>query len=139
MHVCNCAAQTEPLEKIGGMVLANACGPCIGQWNRQDIKKGEKNTIVTSYNRNFTGRNDANPQTHAFVASPEIVTALALAGTLEFNPETDMLVGKDGVEFKLDSPYGDELPESGFDPGSDTYQEPPPDGSGVHVDVAPTR
>ena len=127
------------MEDIGGLVLANACGPCIGQWNRQDIEKGEKNTIVTSYNRNFTGRNDANPETHAFVASPEIVTALALAGTLEFNPETDTLTGADGKAFKLDSPYGDELPSKGFDPGSDTYQEPPPDGSGLTVDVAPDR
>ena len=120
------------MSDIGGIVLANACGPCIGQWNRQDVKKGEKNTIVTSYNRNFTGRNDANPATHAFVASPEvsempiaiiimlfnyvhgvlqIVTALALAGTLEFNPETDSLTGTNGEKFKLDSPYGDELPE----------------------------
>lgn len=120
-------------------MLANACGPCIGQWNRQDVKKGEKNTIVSSYNRNFTGRNDANPQTHAFVASPEIVTALALAGTLEFNPETDTLTGADGREFQLDSPYGDELPEKGFDPGSDTYQEPPSDGSSVPVHVASDR
>ncbi len=120
-------------------MLANACGPCIGQWNRQDVKKGEKNTIVTSYNRNFTGRNDANPQTHAFVASPEIVTALALAGTLEFNPETDTLVDANGKEFRLESPYGDELPEKGFDPGTDTYQEPPADGSAVALDVAPDR
>lgn len=125
----------QPLKDIGGLVLANACGPCIGQWNRQDIKKGDKNTIVTSYNRNFTGRNDANPETHAFVASPEIVTALALAGTLDFNPETDYLTGAGGEKFKLDSPYGDELPEKGFDPGKDTYQEPPADGSSLSVDI----
>ena len=131
--------QNEPLEQIGGLVLANACGPCIGQWNRQDVEKGEKNTIVTSYNRNFTGRNDANPETHAFVASPEIVTALALAGTLEFNPETDSLTGTDGKPFKLESPYGDELPERGFDPGQDTYQEPPEDNSGVSVNVDKSR
>jgi len=87
-------------------VLANACGPCIGQWNRQDIKKGEKNTIVTSYNRNFTGRNDANPATHAFVTSPELVTALSITGKLDFNPVKDKLKGKDGKEFLLDSPYG---------------------------------
>ena len=79
------------------MVLANACGPCIGQWDRQDIKKGEKNTIVTSYNRNFTGRNDANPATHAFVTSPELVTAMAIAGELGFNPETDELTAADGM------------------------------------------
>lgn len=127
----------KPLAEIGGVVLANACGPCIGQWNRQDVKMGEKNTIVTSYNRNFTGRNDANPATHAFVASPEIVTALSLAGDLRFNPETDFLTGADGEQFKLDSPYGDELPERGFDPGQDTYQEPPEDGSHCNVDVDP--
>ncbi|XP_048575297.1 aconitate hydratase, mitochondrial-like isoform X1 [Nematostella vectensis] len=125
------------LREFGGTVLANACGPCIGQWNRQDIKKGEKNTIVTSYNRNFTGRNDANPETHAFVASPEIVTALSIAGNLAFNPETDTLTGKDGKPFKLDSPYGDELPSQGFDPGEDTYQAPPSESSGVSVDVDP--
>merc|ERR1719244_1239838 len=79
----------ETLRDFGGTVLANACGPCIGQWDRQDVKKGEKNTIVTSYNRNFIGRNDANPATHAFVTSPETVTAFALAGTLDFNPLTD--------------------------------------------------
>lgn len=73
-------------------MLANACGPCIGQWDRQDVAKGEKNTIVTSYNRNFTGRNDANPNTHCFVTSPEIVTALSLAGTLDFDPRRDSLV-----------------------------------------------
>ena len=73
-------------------MLANACGPCIGQWDRQDVKKGEKNTIVTSYNRNFIGRNDANPATHAFVTSPELVTAMALAGRLDFDPRTDTLV-----------------------------------------------
>lgn len=89
--------QTEILSAINGLVLANACGPCIGQWDRQDIKKGEKNTIVTSYNRNFTGRNDANPATHAFVASPELVTALAIAGTLDFNPITDELTGANGI------------------------------------------
>ena len=78
-------------------MLANACGPCIGQWDRQDTKKGEKNTIVTSYNRNFTGRNDANPATHAFVTSPELVTAMAISGELGFNPETDELTAADGM------------------------------------------
>jgi len=127
----------ETLRKIGGMVLANACGPCIGQWDRQDVAKGEKNTIVTSYNRNFTGRNDANNNTHAFVTSPELVTALSIAGDLRFNPLTDELTGANGEKFKLDSPYGDELPEQGFDPGQDTYQEPPTDGAHVSVDVDP--
>ncbi|NP_001171859.1 aconitate hydratase, mitochondrial [Saccoglossus kowalevskii] len=127
--------QADIFREFGASVLANACGPCIGQWDRQDVKKGEKNTIVTSYNRNFTSRNDANPQTHAFVASPEIVTALAIAGDLSFNPETDSLRGANGEKFKLESPYGDELPSKGFDPGEDTYQHPPEDGSSVSVDV----
>uniref|UniRef100_A0A0B7BPP0 Aconitate hydratase, mitochondrial n=1 Tax=Arion vulgaris TaxID=1028688 RepID=A0A0B7BPP0_9EUPU len=125
------------LRDIGGVVLANACGPCIGQWDRKDVKKGEKNTIVSSYNRNFTGRNDANPATHAFVTSPELVTALALAGDLTFNPLTDELTGSDGKKFKLESPTGDELPKNGFDPGQDTYQAPPKDSSSVSVVVAP--
>uniref|UniRef100_A0A8C9VKK4 Aconitate hydratase, mitochondrial n=1 Tax=Scleropages formosus TaxID=113540 RepID=A0A8C9VKK4_SCLFO len=125
------------LRDVGGVVLANACGPCIGQWDRRDVKKGEKNTIVTSFNRNFTARNDANPATHAFVTSPEIVTALAIAGTLKFNPETDYLTAPNGEKFKLVPPTGDELPTRDFDPGQDTYQQPPPDSSSVHVDVNP--
>ncbi|KAG7210150.1 hypothetical protein KM043_011711 [Ampulex compressa] len=127
----------ETLREFGGTVLANACGPCIGQWDRQDIKKGDKNTIVTSYNRNFTGRNDANPATHAFVTSPELVTALSIAGRLDFNPVSDKLKGADGKEFHLENPYGDELPNRGFDPGLDTYDAPPSDGSSVKVDVDP--
>ncbi|XP_012343856.1 aconitate hydratase, mitochondrial isoform X2 [Apis florea] len=127
----------EILREFGGTVLANACGPCIGQWDRKDIKKGDKNTIVTSYNRNFTGRNDANPATHAFVTSPELVTALSLAGRLDFNPVTDKLKAKDGKEFLLKDPFGDELPNRGFDPGQDTYDAPPADGSSVKVDVNP--
>uniref|UniRef100_A0A671LGB7 Aconitate hydratase, mitochondrial n=1 Tax=Sinocyclocheilus anshuiensis TaxID=1608454 RepID=A0A671LGB7_9TELE len=125
------------LRDVGGVVLANACGPCIGQWDRRDVKKGEKNTIVTSFNRNFTARNDANPATHAFVTSPEIVTALAIAGTLKFNPETDFLTAPNGEKFKLLPPTGDELPARDFDPGQDTYQQPPADGSGLRVDVNP--
>uniref|UniRef100_A0A4W3H5F4 Aconitate hydratase, mitochondrial n=1 Tax=Callorhinchus milii TaxID=7868 RepID=A0A4W3H5F4_CALMI len=125
------------LRDFGGVVLANACGPCIGQWDRKDVKKGEKNTIVTSYNRNFTGRNDANPATHAFVTSPEIVTALAIAGTLKFDPERDMLTGADGEKFKLKPPHADELPSKGFDPGQDTYQHPPKDSQGITVKVDP--
>ncbi|CAL4141938.1 unnamed protein product [Meganyctiphanes norvegica] len=123
------------LRGFGGTVLANACGPCIGQWDRQDTKKGEANTIVTSYNRNFTGRNDANPATHCFVTSPEMVTALSLSGRLDFNPLTDTLKGEDGVEFKLSAPFADELPAQGFDPGEDTYQSPPSDGTALSVDV----
>ncbi|CAG2110766.1 unnamed protein product, partial [Medioppia subpectinata] len=129
--------QAEELRKFGALVLANACGPCIGQWDRKDVKKGEKNTIVSSYNRNFTGRNDANPATHAFVTSPELVTALAIAGRLDFNPLKDELTGADGKKFKLDAPTGDELPSRGFDPGQDTYQAPPVDGKGISVDVDP--
>ena len=104
---------TKVFSDFGAIVLANACGPCIGQWDRQDIKKGDKNTIVSSYNRNFTGRNDANPQTHAFVTSPDLVTALAIAGDLGFNPITDELVGGDGKKFKLQPPTGEELPKQG--------------------------
>ncbi|KAK2192001.1 hypothetical protein NP493_41g04038 [Ridgeia piscesae] len=130
--------QAKALSDIGGMVLANACGPCIGQWKREDVPSGEPNTIVTSYNRNFVARNDGNPKTCAFVASPEIVTALVLAGRLDFNPLTDSLTAPDGTKFKLDSPYGDELPAKGFDPGVDTYQAPPEDGSSIQVDVSPT-
>lgn len=129
--------QAQVLRQFGGVVLANACGPCIGQWDRKDIKKGDKNTIVSSYNRNFTGRNDANPATHAFVASPEIVTALSIAGRLDFNPLKDELTAPDGSKFKLEPPTADELPKSGFDPGVDTYQPPPADGSSLRVDVDP--
>jgi len=128
----------DTMREFGGIVLANACGPCIGQWDRQNVKKGEKNTIVTSYNRNFTGRNDANPATHGFVTSPEMTVALTLAGTLDFDPRTQKLAASDGSEFALECPYGDELPAQGFDPGEDTYQHPPSDGSGVQVDVSPT-
>jgi len=128
---------SKVFDEFGGVVLANACGPCIGQWDRQDIKKGDKNTIVTSYNRNFTGRNDANPQTHAFVTSPELTTAFALSGDLRFNPLTDELTGADGKKFKLEPPSGDTLPTRGFDAGVDTYQAPPVDGSAERVDVDP--
>ena len=124
-------------EAVGGVVLANACGPCIGQWDRQDVKKGEKNSIITSYNRNFTGRNDANPATHAFVASPDLVTAMVFAGDLAFNPLTDSLKGADGKEFKFSDPSGFELPAKGYDPGENTYQEPPKDRSSVQVAVDP--
>lgn len=88
--------QAQTLREFGGTVLANACGPCIGQWDRKDIKKGDKNTIVSSYNRNFTGRNDANAATHAFVTSPEMVTALAIEARLDFDPTTDSIKGADG-------------------------------------------
>uniref|UniRef100_A0A7I4YD01 aconitate hydratase n=1 Tax=Haemonchus contortus TaxID=6289 RepID=A0A7I4YD01_HAECO len=118
-------------EEFGGVVLANACGPCIGQWDRRDVKMGEKNTIVTSFNRNFTGRNDANPATHSFLASPDTVVAMAITGRLDFNSLKDELIASDGSKFVLQSPKGDFLPEKGFDPGVDTYQAPT--GSGEVV------
>lgn len=130
--------QLKTLEEFGGMVLANACGPCIGQWDRRDVKKGEANSIISSYNRNFTGRNDANPATHSFVTSPDLVVALTTAGTLNFNPLTDTLKDKDGNDFKLSPPTGDGLPANGYDPGRDTYQAPPEDRSTVSVAVSPT-
>ena len=129
--------QLETLEEFGGMVLANACGPCIGQWDRRDVKKGEPNSILSSYNRNFTGRNDANPATHSFVTSPDLVVALTMAGTLNFNPLTDTLKDKDGNDFKLATPEGTGLPANGYDPGRDTYQAPPKDRQSVSVAVSP--
>ncbi|EMD68926.1 hypothetical protein COCSADRAFT_135242 [Bipolaris sorokiniana ND90Pr] len=130
--------QLKTFEEFGGMVLANACGPCIGQWDRKDVKKGEANSIISSYNRNFTGRNDANPATHSFVTSPDLVVAMTIAGTLKFNPLVDTLKGADGKEFKLKEPTGLGLPTSGYDPGQDTYQAPPEDRTSVQVAVSPT-
>jgi len=106
--------QLDDFAKIGGLVLANACGPCIGQWKRHDVKENEKNSILTSYNRNFSKRNDGNSATHSFVASPEIVTAFALAGKLTFNPFTDSLVNDKGENVNLEEPSGKELPARGF-------------------------
>lgn len=125
-------------DKIGGVVLANACGPCIGQWDRHNASKGEKNSIITSFNRNFAKRNDGNPNTYAFVASPEIVTALAIAGSLTFNPATDYLTNSKGEKVKLDEPNGKELPPSGFSAEDIGYQAPAIDGSKVEVKVSPT-
>jgi aconitate hydratase len=127
----------QVFDQIGGVVMANACGPCIGQWARHTDDPNKANSIITSFNRNFKGRNDGNPQTHAFVASPELVTAMVLGGSLGFNPLTDKLVNEDGVEVKLDEPQGVELPPKGFfaeDPG---YKAPAADGSGISVNVAP--
>ncbi|MFT4204011.1 MAG: aconitate hydratase [Chitinophagaceae bacterium] len=124
--------------KIGGVVLANACGPCIGQWARHTDDPTRKNSIITSFNRNFAKRNDGNPATHAFVASPEIVTAFAIAGSLLFNPLKDSLKNKEGQDVKLAEPKGFELPPHGFavdDPG---YQAPAADGSNIEVIVSPT-
>lgn len=124
-------------DKIGAKVFANACGPCIGMWNRVGADKKEKNTIVHSFNRNFQSRNDGNPNTYAFVASPELVTALAIAGDLGFNPITDTLVNEQGQTVKLDPPTGDELPKKGFDVKDPGYQAPAKDGSKVVVSVDP--
>lgn len=113
--------QLKTLTDVGGLVLANACGPCIGMWKRMDIEKGERNTIVTSFNRNFAKRNDGNPETLAFVASPEITTVLALAGRLSFDPATDELENEKGEKIKLNPPKGLELPTKGFDKGESGY------------------
>ncbi len=129
--------QLQELTEIGGTVLANACGPCIGMWQRDDVPKGTKNSILTSYNRNFPRRNDGNPDTLAFIGSPEIVTAIALSGRLSFNPLTDTLTNEKGEQVKLDPPTGDELPDGGFDAGERGYQPPAADGSAVEVVVKP--
>jgi len=129
--------QLKTLTDFGGVVLANACGPCIGMWQRMDNPSGERNTIVTSFNRNFAKRNDGNPNTLAFVASPELTTALALAGDLTFNPVTDELINEDGEKVKLDEPHGHELPENGFIPDTEGYLAPLEDGSDVDVIVNP--
>ena len=128
----------ETFEKMGTKVFTNACGPCIGQWDREGADKGEKNTIVHSFNRNFSKRADGNPNTHAFVTSPEMVAALAIAGDLGFNPITDTLINDEGQEVKLLPPTGDELPTKGFDVDDPGYQAPAADGSSVEVIVSPT-
>lgn len=124
-------------DEVGATVFTNACGPCIGMWDRMGAEKQEKNTIVHSFNRNFAKRADGNPNTYAFVTSPELVTALAIAGDLGFNPMTDFLINENGEKVKLDPPSGDELPSKGFaveDPG---YQAPASDGASVQVLVDP--
>ena len=127
----------EPLTNAGGLVLANACGPCIGQWDRSDVKDGELNTIVTSFNRNFRRRNDGNAETMAFIASPEIVTAYALSGSLSFNPLKDTLKGSDGKEFKLSPPVADELPKAGFSEAKSGFQPPSAHPERVEVKIDP--
>lgn len=128
----------QEFEQIGGMVLANACGPCIGQWARHRKGTEPKNSIITSYNRNFAKRNDGDPNTHAFVASPEIVTAMVLSGDLCFNPLTDTLTNEAGIQVKLPEPKGLELPAKGFAVDDAGYQQPAKDGSEVQVIVSPT-
>ena len=125
-------------EALGARVLANACGPCIGQWDRQDMEDGVPNSIVTSYNRNFPKRNDGYATTHAFVTSPETVIALTIAGRLDFDPASDTLTNEAGEEVRLAVGAGEELPSAGFDPGQATFQAPPEDGSSVEVSVSPT-
>ncbi|MBS1640555.1 MAG: aconitate hydratase [Bacteroidetes bacterium] len=125
-------------DKIGAKVFANACGPCIGMWDRVGAEKKEKNTIVHSFNRNFAKRADGNPNTFAFVASPELVTALAIAGDLTFNPLTDTLTNEKGEQVKLDPPTGYELPTKGFAVDDAGYQAPAADGSNIVVEVSPT-
>src|SRR5215470_8889940 len=130
--------QMQSLKDIEGVVLANACGPCIGQWRRAKEATVEPNTIVTSYNRNFPRRNDGQPTTMNFIGSPEIVTALALAGRLSFNPMTDTLTGADGKPFKLSVPKtAPEVPGKNFDRGRNAYVAPPPDGSKIELNIAP--
>ena len=128
----------QTFEEIGGVVLANACGPCIGQWARHNADKQEKNSIITSFNRNFAKRNDGNPNTHSFVASPEIVTAMAIAGDLTFNPLTDSLTNNEGEQVTLKEPEGMELPEKGFAVEDNGYQAPAEDGSSIEVKVSST-
>ncbi len=126
----------ETFEKLDAKIFTNACGPCIGQWARAGADQGEKNSIIHSFNRNFAKRNDGNPNTHAFVASPELVAAIAISGNLGFNPITDTLTNDRGEQVKLDPPTGDELPEKGFDVEDPGYKAPSPDGASIDVKVA---
>jgi aconitate hydratase len=126
------------LEAIGATVLANACGPCIGQWDRPASANGVPNTIVNSFNRNFPKRNDGSANTLSFVTSPDTVVALALSGRLDFDPTTDTITAPDGSEVLLDAPVGEVLPDRGYDPGQNTFTAPPADGTGVPVEVSPT-
>ena len=128
----------ETFEKIGGTVLANACGPCIGQWKRSDVGREEANTIVSSFNRNFPGRNDGSAATLSFLTSPEIVTALAFAGTLEFDPVNGTMPGADGKAFRFTPPEAEELPAQGFVKGEEGYEAPAAEGANVAVEVSPT-
>ncbi|MFT5435996.1 MAG: aconitate hydratase [Ulvibacter sp.] len=128
----------EVFENLGATIFTNACGPCIGQWDRSDRKGDEKNTIVHSFNRNFSKRADGNPNTHAFVGSPEMVAAIAISGRLDFDPMNDTLLNEDGDQVKLDAPVGLELPPDGFDVEDAGYLEPVADGSGIVVKVSET-
>ena len=127
----------ELFEKLESKIFTNACGPCIGQWNREGEDNTEKNSIIHSFNRNFAKRADGNPNTHAFVTSPEMVMAVALSGSLDFNPITDNLISEDGHKVILDPPFGDELPSNGFDCEDNGYIEPPIDGSDIEIKIDP--
>jgi aconitate hydratase len=128
--------QMAALDRLGATVLANACGPCIGQWHREDISEGDLNSIISSFNRNFAKRNDGNPQTHSFISSPEIVVAYALAGNLTVNPMTDELTADDGTAYRLEPPApAPEVPESGFVFKAEGFLAPPDDRSSVEVTV----
>ncbi|XOD68921.1 MAG: aconitate hydratase [Flavobacteriales bacterium AspAUS03] len=127
----------QAFEKMGGVILANACGPCIGQWARHTDDLNRRNSIITSFNRNFAKRNDGNPNTHAFIASPEIVTALTLAGSLTFNPLIDTLTNKEGEQVKLEEPEGIELPVKGFEVKEAGYQVPAKDGNNIEIKIDP--
>jgi len=127
----------EVFENLQSKIFTNACGPCIGQWNREGEDNTEKNSIIHSFNRNFAKRADGNPNTHAFVTSPEMVMAVALSGNLDFNPLTDKLTSEDGEQVLLDPPLGDELPSNGFDFEDNGYVEPPQDGSNIEININP--
>ena len=127
----------ELFEKLESKIFTNACGPCIGQWNREGEDNTEKNSIIHSFNRNFAKRADGNPNTHAFVTSPEMVMAVALSGNLDFNPITDNLISENGDKVVLDPPFGDELPSNGFDCEDNGYIEPPIDGSDIQIKIDP--
>jgi aconitate hydratase len=136
-YTCERDGLFEPFNSIGGVIMANACGPCIGQWSRKMNDPDRKNSILNSFNRNFAKRNDGNPNTHSFIASPEIVTAMSLAGTLTFNPLKDTLLNESGVAVRLDEPTGTELPVNGFDVKDPGYLAPPVNSEGITVTVDP--
>lgn len=127
----------KDFEDIGGVIMANACGPCIGQWKRKNDKPEEKNSIITSFNRNFAKRNDGNPNTYSFVASPEMVTAMTLAGRMDFNPMTDTLINENGEEVKLDPPVGEVIPAKGFEKADAGFIAPDEKNAGIDVIVKP--
>ena len=136
-HIAERDGYLKLFEELGGEVFANACGPCIGQWDRKGADKNPVNSVIHSFNRNFAKRTDGNPNTNAFVASPEIVTAIAVSGKLTFNPLTDTLVNKEGKEVRLAEPTGFELPPRGFGKTDNGYQEPASDGSKIQVTISP--